>query len=495
MGNERVKTGVPGLDEILSGGLPTGGNYLLLGQPGTGKTTLCLQFLIEGARRGEKCLYLGMAETHGQLEAMAESFGWTLDGIEVHEMRCRGRSVGGGERAGYTVFSPAEIELDEIFREVRGQIEKVQPMCLVLDSLSELLMLAQDPARYRRELLTLGDYLDGRSCTSWFIDLVTSASDINPAETLVNGVLLLEHILPSYGGDRRRLHIRKLRGSRSLGGYHDFAILNHGVEVYPRLVAAGYRGAHASAALPSGVSELDALLGGGLDGGTSTLLMGPAGAGKSTVAAQFVAAAAGRGVRAVVFCFDESPTNLLIRTSSLGIPLAEHVEAGKVDLIPIDPAEYTPGQLSQRIRGLVDEGTRVVVLDSLDGYVKAMPDERFLSAHLHELLAFLCEKGAATILTIAQHGVFGDASNTLMNVSYVADTVILFRYFEAAGEMKQAISVVKKRTGNHERSVRELSFGPRGLHIGPPLKNLQGVLGTLRHVQAPLSGGQGDSVQ
>jgi len=488
---------VPGLDEILNGGLPAGGNYLLLGQPGTGKTTIGLQFLVEGARHGEKCLYLCMAETHGQLKAMAESFGWTLDGIEVHEMRRRGRSVGDEERAGYTVFSPSEVELEEISRELLEQVEKVQPSRLVLDSLSELRMLADSPARYRRELLSLSDQLAGRSCTSWFIDVVASADDVAPAETLVSGVVLLEHLLPGYGGDRRRLHLRKLRASRSLGGYQDFSITDKGVEVYPRLVTASHRAVHSSAAVASGVSELDALLGGGLDGGTSTLFMGAAGTGKSTIAAQFVAAAAARGEHAAIFCFEESPTNLLIRTNSLGIPLAEHVKEGKVDLIPVDPAEYTPGQLSHRIRRLVDKGARVVVLDSVNGYLRALPDERFLSEHLHELLAFLAERGTATIMTLVERGLLaGGVSDAPVDISFVADTVVLFRYFEAAGVVKQAISVVKKRTGKHERSIRELSFGPRGLDIGPPLIRMQDVLsGRPRYldVDAPHDGGKGDA--
>jgi len=493
---ERVKTGVQGLDEILDGGLPAGGNYLLLGQPGTGKTTIGMQFLLEGARHGEKCLYLSMAETHGQIQATAKSFGWTLDGIDIHDLRRRGRSMSDQDRERYTVFSPSEVELEEIFREFREHIGTWQPTRLVIDSLAELRMLAEEPAQYRRELLGLAEHLGGQRCTSWLIDVVTSAGDMSPVETIASGVLLLEHLLPAYGGDRRRLHLRKLRASKSLGGYHDFSVQDNGVEVYPRLVTASHRAVHSTAAMPSGVSELDALLGGGLDAGTSTLLMGAAGTGKSTVAAQFVAAAAARGESAAIFCFDESPTSLLIRTNSLGIPLAEYVEAGKVELIPVEPAEYTPGQLSQRIRRLVDEGGRVVVLDSVNGYLNALPDERFLSAHLHELLAFLAEKGTATILTLAEHGLFGGAPQAEINISYVADTLILFRYFEWAGVVKQAISVVKKRTGEHERSIRELSLGPRGLAIGPPLTGMQDVLtGRPRYVDvdAPHVGSKDDS--
>ena len=474
--DERVQTGVPGFDEIVAGGLPANALYLLKGDPGTGKTTMGLQFLVEGARRGEKCLYLCLAETRGQLTGIARAYGWSLDGVEVHEMRRRGGFADEEDRAGYTVFSPSEVELQEISRELLEQFERVKPARLVLDSLSEIRLLAEDASRYRRELLALSDQIAGHPCTGWLIDVETEGSEASVAETLVSGVVHLEHLSPAYGGERRRLRVRKLRGSRSVGGYHDFVIGDRGIEVYPRLVAADYRAAHSSVAVPSGMDELDALLGGGLDGGTSTALMGAAGTGKSTVAAQFVAAAAGRGERGTILCFDESPANLLIRTRALGVPLAEHVESGRVRLVPIDPAEFSVGELTHRIRVQVQEGARVVVLDSINGYVSALPEERFLAAHLHELLAFLSEKGVATILTVAQHGFFGAAPEGGLNISYVADTVVLLRYFEAAGEVKQAISVVKKRTGHHERSIRELHFGPGGLRVGPPLTNVRGVL-------------------
>jgi circadian clock protein KaiC len=470
----RVPTGVPGLDPIVDGGLPADASYLVLGQPGTGKTTVGLQFLVEGARHGETGLYVCLAETRGQLTGIAEAYGWSLDGVVVHEMRRRGGGVR-AERAGYTVFSPAEVELEEISRELFERIDQVQPARLVVDSLSEIRMLSDDPARYRRELLDLTDRIASSPCTAVLIDVEAEGSSAAVAETLVNGVVHLEQLSPAYGGERRRLRVRKLRGSKSVGGYHDFVIRDGGVEVYPRLIAAPHRSAHSSAAVPSGVAGLDALLGGGLDAGTSTVLMGPAGSGKSTVAAQFVAAAAARGERAGFFCFDESPTNLLLRTGSLGIPLAEHVTAGTVQILPIDPAEFSTGELSHRIRAQVGEGARVIVLDSINGYLSALPEERFLAAHLHELLAFLSEKGVATILTIAQHGMFG-MDDAPVNISYVADTVMLFRYLEMSGEVKQAVSVIKKRTGNHERSVRELCFTPAGLQVGPPLQAFRGIL-------------------
>lgn len=484
--DDRVRTGIPGLDPILGGGLPANALYLLKGAPGTGKTTFGLQYLVEGARRGETCLYLGLSETRGQLTAIARSYGWSLDGIEIHEMRRRG----GAEetRTAYTVFSPSEVELDEITREINEQFNRVQPARLVLDSLSEIRLLSDDPFRYRRELLVLSDRIAGRKCTGWLIDVETEGNEGVVAETLVSGLIHLQQFSPSYGGERRRLRVRKLRASRSVGGYHDFAISDGGLEVYPRLVAASHRSAHSSAEVPSGIRELDALLGGGLDRGTSTLLLGAAGTGKSTIAAQFVATAAARGEASLMFCFDESPTNLLIRASGIGIPLAEHVEAGRVGLIAVDPAEFTPGELAHRVRVAVEGGARMVVLDSLNGYLAAMLDEHFLPAHLHELLAYLSEKGVATLLTLAQHGVFS-VNEAPVNVSYVADTVLIFRYFEVAGEVKQAISVLKKRTGQHERTIRELQFGPKGVRVGKPLSMLQGVLtGNPVHASAALLG-------
>lgn len=473
MSDPRIPTGVPGLDTILDGGLIPKNLYLIKGAPGTGKTTLSLQFLVEGARRGEKCLYLGLSETRGQLTAVASSYGWSLDGIDIHEMRRRGDAA--GQRQGYTVFSPSEVELEEISREILEQVERTQPARLVLDSLSEIRLLAEDAFRYRRELLTLSDQMVGRPVTGLLIDVDSNDAGGLVAETLVSGLIHLEQLAPAYGGQRRRLRVRKLRASRSIAGFHDFAIGDNGVEVYPRLVAAAHRSAHASAGLPSGIAALDALLGGGLDRGTSSVLMGPAGTGKSTVAAQFVTAAAERGESGTIFCFDESPTNLLLRTDGLGIPLARHLEAGRVRIIPVDPAEFSPGELAHRAQIEVARGVRVLVVDSINGYLNAMPDEQFLAAHLHELLAYLGEKGIATLLTVAQQGFLG-TSDTLINISYIADTVVLFRYFEAAGTVKQAISVVKKRTGAHERTIRELLLGAGGIQVGEPLTAFQGVL-------------------
>lgn len=470
---ERVQTGVPGLDSVLDGGLVGDSLYLLKGAPGTGKTTIGLQFLLEGAKRGEKCLYLGLSETRGQLDSLATSFGWQLDGIEIHDMRRRGESD--DKRSAYTVFSPSEVELEEISREILEQVDRVRPVRLVLDSLSEIRLLADDSFRYRRELLAMSDQISARRCTGLLLDVESEGEQGAVAETLVSGVVVLDQLSPEYGGDRRRLRVRKLRASRSIGGYHDFVIGDGGVRVFPRLVASDHRAKHASSEVLSGVKALDALLGGGLDRGTSTVLLGPAGTGKSTIAAQFVTQAASRGEKGVLFSFDENPTNLLIRMKKLGIPLEKYLDAGTVESVVVDPAELSPGELAFRVRGHVDAGARLVVIDSMNGYISAMPEERFLAAHLHELLAYLAENGVTTILTLAQHGFFGGEESPI-NISYIADTVLLFRYFEAAGEVKQAISVVKKRTGAHERTIRELKFGPQGVHLGEPLRNYQGVL-------------------
>jgi circadian clock protein KaiC len=472
MCSQRVQTGVPGLDPILGGGLIPETIYLLKGAPGTGKTTIGLQFLIEGAKQGEKGLYLGFSETRGQIGSLARSFDWEIDGIEIHDMRRRGKND--DNRAAYTVFSPSEVEIEEITRGIMEQVERVRPARLVLDSLSEIRLLAEDPFRYRRELLTLNDRLAERGCTGLLIDVEAEGTHELIAETLASGVLGLEQLSPEYGGERRRIRVRKMRASAILGGYHDMIISHRGVEIFPRLVAATHRALHSSSDVRSGIKELDALLGGGLDRGTSTVLVGPAGTGKSTIAAQFVTQAAVRREKAAILCFDESPTNLLIRATGIGMPLRTYVDAGVVQLIPVDPAELTPGQLAHRVRARVEDGCRIIVIDSMNGYLSAMPEERFLAAHMHELLAYLSEKGVATILTLAQHGFFdGDTS---INISYVADTVVLFRYFEIAGEVKQALSVLKKRTGQHERTIRELQLGANGVRLGEPLTAFQGVL-------------------
>lgn len=351
-------------------------------------------------------------------------------------------------------------------------------------------LLAEDPFRYRRELLVLSDQIVGRGCTGLLLDVEAEGNQGSVAETLVSGVVVLEQLSPEYGGDRRRLRVRKLRASRCIGGYHDLAIGEGGVQIYPRLVASDYRAQHASSEVRSGVKELDALLGGGLDRGTSTVLIGPAGTGKSTIAAQFITQAASRGEKGVFFCFDESPTNLLVRTKGIGIPLQKYVDAGAVHLIAVDPAEFSPGEIAHRVRAHVEDGDQLVVIDSMNGYINAMPEERFLAAHLHELLAYLAEKGVATLLTLAQYGFVG-GSESPINLSYIADTVLLFRFFEAAGEVKQALSVVKKRTGPHERFICELKFGAEGVHLGEPLRNYQGVLsGSPQTVDAGLLRGE-----
>ncbi len=473
MPDERIPTGIPGLDPIVGGGLLPNNLYLIKGLPGTGKTTLGLKFLVEGARRGEKCLYLGLSETRGQLAAIASAYRWPLDGIDLHEMRRRGDDA--GQRMGYTVFSPSEVELEEISRELLAIVDQMQPARLVVDSLSEIRLLAESGFRYRRELLTLSDRIAGRSTTTLLIDVESDDPGARVAETLVSGVIQLEQLTPAYGGERRRLRVQKLRASPSIGGYHDFAIFDDGMEVFPRLVAATHRSVHSSSEISSGVAELDALLGGGLDRGTSTLLLGPAGTGKSTVLAQFAVTAAARGEGGVIFCFDESPTNLLVRAHGLGIPLAQHVESGRLSLIPVDPAELSPGELAHRVQVEVLRGARIVGIDSINGYLSAMSHERFLAAHLHELLSYLSEKGCATLLTLAQQGFLGTVE-AYMNISYIADTVILLRYFESAGMVKQAISVMKKRTGLHERTIRELQLGAGGVRVGKPLRELQGVL-------------------
>jgi circadian clock protein KaiC len=472
----RAATGIEGLDEVLVGGLTPNRLYLVEGVPGCGKTTLALQYALEGVRRGEPVLYVTLSETHEELGAAAASHGWSLDGIEVRELVASEESLRPDDQ--YTMFHPSEVELSETTRTILADVERIRPQRVVFDSLSELRLLAGTPLRYRRQILALKQFFAGRSCTVLLLDDLTSKDADNQVQSIAHGVLRLEQLSPEYGAERRRLLVSKYRGVRFRGGYHDFLIERGGLEVFPRLVA----GEHPShwpvlEKLPSSIAELDTLLGGGLERGTSTLIIGAAGTGKSSLAAQFVAAAAARGQHAALFLFDESVTTLLTRCAGLGIDLERHVASGLVTVQPVDPAELSPGEFAHSIRKVVErENACVVVIDSLNGYLNAMPEERFLVIQLHEMLMFLGRAGVATLLISAHQGLVGGQMISPVDATYLADAVILLRYFENQGEVRQAISVVKKRGSAHERTIREFRLGPGRITVGPPLRDFRGVL-------------------
>ena len=467
-------TGIGGLDDILCGGLTPYRLYLIEGVPGSGKTTLAMQYLMEGARLGESVLYVTLSETEEELRAMAESHGWDLKGITIRELVPPEESLQAAEQ--YTMFHPAEVELSETTRTILADVERLKPTRLVFDSLSELRLLAGDPLRYRRQLLALKQFFRGRQCTVLLLDDLTSSGRDLQVQSIAHGVLLLEQLVPEYGADRRRLRVLKHRGRRFRGGYHDYLIMGGGLTVYPRLTAADHRRLQLEEKISSGISSLDTLLGGGLELGTSTLVVGSAGTGKSSLAAQFACAAGNRGQRAAMFLFDESANTLLTRTEGLGIPVQKHYNEGTIAITQVDPAEMTPGEFADRIRQQVEDGAKVVVIDSLNGYLNAMPGERYLTIHLHELLMYLGEKGVATLLIGAHQGMIGSQMLTPVDASYLADAVVLLRYYEAQGEVRTAISVMKKRGGNHERTIRQFQLEPGGIRVGEPLRHFRGVL-------------------
>lgn len=470
---ERVSTGILGLDEVLGGGFPANRLHLVEGAPGTGKTTLALQFLLEGVRQGENVLYVTLSETIEELKAVARSHGWSLDGIHLSEFAPTEESLKPEEQ--YTILHPADVELGETTWAVLEEVENTKPTRVVFDSLAELRLLARDPLRYRRQVLGLKHFFAGRNCTVLLLDGIDTPG--SGLESIAHSVLSLQQLAPEYGAERRRLRVVKLRGSSYRAGYHDFLIQTGGITVFPRLVAAEHQGSVEGGVVPSSVAELDHLLGGGLNRGTSALLVGPAGVGKSILATQYAVAAAERGETAAIYIFDESRRTFLDRSDGLGLNLRDHVTEGRIILQQLDPTQLTPGEFDHWVQQAVtDLGARVVVIDSLNGYLNAMADERFVLVQLHELLSYLGQQGVLTLLTLAQHGMVGDRTESPLDVSYLADTVVLLRYFEAAGSLRQSISVVKKRSGAHERTIRELRLGP-GVRVGQPLREFQGVLG------------------
>lgn len=490
----KVCTGISGLDDILRGGFQRNRFFLLEGEPGTGKTTIALQFLLAGVARGESSLYITLSETQEELNEVASSHGWSLSGLEIFELSAIEQQL--AIESQNTLFHPAEVELSQTTQILLGQIEKIAPRLLVLDSLSELRLLAQSSLRFRRQLLALKQFFAQRNCTVLFLDDLTSDATDLQVRSIAHGVISLEQLAPEYGAERRRLMVRKLRGVAFRGGFHDYTIVSGGARVFPRLVAAEHRERTPSGRVSSGLRSLDSLLGGGLDKGTSTLLMGPSGSGKSTVALQCAHAACAAGQRAVIFGFDETHANFLKRASSVGLPVETLTANESLRFIPIDPAELSPGEFVDRIRTEIQErGVEFVVIDSLNGYLQSMPAENYLVIQLHELLTYLNQLNIITVMVFTQHGLIYQ-NQSAVDLTYLSDTVLLLRYFEAQGEIRKAISVMKKRTGQHESTIREF-YIDQGIHVGEPLSDFQGVftgvptycgdLGAISHLRGPAS--------
>ena len=472
-------SGIAGLDNILRGGFPRDCMLLIAGTPGTGKTTLAMQFLLEGIRRGEPCLYVTLSETRAEIEKVARSHGWDLSRLPITELVPSERNLSADSLL--TVFNPSELELGETTEALIAAANEHRPQRLVIDSLAELRLIAQNPVRYRRQILALKQYFSGRDCTVLMLDDRTGGGEGDQVQTVAHGVIMLEQLANQYGTERRRLRVSKMRGVPFRSGYHDFAIRTGGLDVYPRLVASEHPQSFVEHELPSGNGQLDNLLGGGLPAGTSTLLLGPAGTGKSTVATQFATAAAARGERTAMFIFDENIGTFCSRSKKLGMPVDSALGNGLITIQQVDPAELSSGEFVAIVRRVVKGGhgagqpAKVIVIDSLNGYLNAMPEEKFLTTQLHELLAFLGQQGVATILTLTQAGMVG-SMQAPVDTTYLADNVVLFRFFEAGGWVRRAISVVKKRNGYHERTIREIDMNERGISIGEPLEGFQGVL-------------------
>jgi circadian clock protein KaiC len=469
-------TGIAGLDEILRGGLPANRFYLLRGLPGVGKTTLALQYLLEGVRNGEPALYITLSETKDEIEEVAASHLWNLDGVSIFELSVLEQQL--AQESQNTIFYPSEIELNRTTDLLLAHIEKVAPRRVVLDSLSELRLLSDTPLRYRRQMLALKQYFAGKQITVVLLDDHTGEAgdgDLH-VQSIAHGVITIEQLVSDYGAERRRVRINKLRGVDFPGGYHDALMKIGGLEVFPRLLAAEHHREFVAELMSSGVPSLDHLLSGGLDRGTSSLLLGPAGAGKSSIAMQFAIEAAKRGERVFVYLFEENVRTMIARTESVGMPIRDFIAAGTIVVQQVDPGELTPGQFIHQVQqNVARDEARVVIIDSMNGYLQAMPDAKFLTIQLHELLAYLNHYGVVTLLTVAQHGLLGHMQAPI-DLTYLADTVILLRYFEQGGAIRKAVSIVKKRIGSHETTIREFKLTSHGLVVGEALKEFEGVL-------------------
>ena len=472
IGSEQVPIGIDGLDQLLRGGLPRGRLYLIEGEPGAGKTTLAMQFLLKGREAGERGLYVTLSETAEELHHVAASHGWKLDGIETFQLAPI------GERASdeYTLYHPAEIELGDLTKAVLDHVRATRPTRVVFDSLSELRLLAREPLRYRRQILGLKDFFSRHPATVLLLDDHSAGEADLQLRSLAHGVVLLEHLPFEYGRARRRLRVVKLRGTAVTEGFHDFVIARGGLRVFPQLIPMDTGLPRSSSPVASGLPEMDALLGGGLTWGTTTLFIGPAGAGKSTLAAQYFCGAANPAAKAAVFLFDERRATFLARCDALGMRASERVASGHLLLEQVEPGVTSPGEFSHRVRRLVDDGVRLVGIDTLNGYLNAIPTIDAPVIRMHELLSFLNERGVASVIVLAQHGMFGAMMPVPVDLSYLADAIVLLRFFEAEGQVRKAISVVKKRTGSHENNIRELKLGPERVHVGEPLKDFHGVL-------------------
>ncbi len=490
---EKASTGVPALDDILRGGLLPERLYLVDGNPGSGKTTFALQFLLQGVQQGERCLYVTLSETRQELAEGAASHNWSLEGLDIVEL-IPDEDLGSNGNGALTMIHPSDVELSETMRKIFAAIEERQPTRVVFDSLSEMRLLAQSSLRYRRQILALKQFFVGRRCTVIMLDDRTAEGPDLQLHSIAHGVMALYVSAPVYGQARRQLQILKYRGSDFSSGYHDFTIRRGGLHVYPRLIAAEHGTEFDRSVVTSGVAALDALLGGGVERGTSTLLVGPPGSGKSTIALQYAAAATARGEHAAAFIFDETKTALLARSAGIGLQIREGHRRGEMLLRQIDPVEISPGEFAAAVRRSVEQdGARMVIIDSLNGYMNAMFQENFLTAQLHELLSYLANEGVTTFMVIAQSGMLGANMAQPIDASYLADSVVLLRYFEHGGAVKKAISVMKKRTGDHEDSIRQIWFDGRGIQLSEPLLNLRGVLTgvpvDVRHGNGPAAPG------